>query len=148
MTADILYYTMAVLLVLFSAGCWALNLFSIPGNWIMIALATLFAWLMPTGEGQGISWEIIGTIVIVGLLAELVEFAASAVAAPVRDDWADFVAMSAQPHVQPPAQLSLDASVHTAAPPVHAPPPPPPEPQAYGSNYGASVPTLPPPPKW
>jgi len=81
MTADILYYTMAVLLVLFSAGCWALNLFSIPGNWIMIALATLFAWLMPTGEGQGISWEIIGTIVIVGLLAELVEFAASAMGA-------------------------------------------------------------------
>lgn len=94
------------------------------------------------------AWPPAAVTPLVADVAPLIEFDASAVAAPVRDDWADFVAMSAQPHVQPPAQLSLDASVHTAAPPVHAPPPPPPEPQAYGSNYGASVPTLPPPPKW
>lgn len=47
----------------------------------MIGLTFLFAWLMPAEEGQEISWVTIGVTVVIGLLAELVEFAAGAAGA-------------------------------------------------------------------
>ena len=74
-----LYYTMAVMLVLTSAACWASLLFTLPGNWVMALLAMLFALSYPNGDG--ISWWVVGTLIVLAGLGELIEFAAGAAGA-------------------------------------------------------------------
>ena len=41
------YYLWALLLVVGSVVAWLLNLVTLPGNWLMVGGAALFAWLMP-----------------------------------------------------------------------------------------------------
>jgi len=74
MSAEFLYYTWAVLLVLVCAASWMSVIFSLPGNWGVVAAVCLFAFLLPAEESRGITW---GTVVVVAVLAavgELVEF--------------------------------------------------------------------------
>jgi uncharacterized protein YqgC (DUF456 family) len=76
-----LYYTLAVL-VLFAGGlCWLSNLFSLPGNWILLALVALFAWLVPHTAGRGVAWTTVGVMAALAVLGEIVEFIAGAAGA-------------------------------------------------------------------
>jgi signal transduction histidine kinase len=41
---------------------WFLNFFSLPGNWLIVGSAALFAYLFPIEEGYGLSWANVGTL--------------------------------------------------------------------------------------
>jgi hypothetical protein len=74
MSSEFLYYTWAVLLVLVCGAAWLSVIFSLPGNWGVVAAVSLFVFLLPVEEGRGITW---GTVVVVAVLAavgELMEF--------------------------------------------------------------------------
>lgn len=50
-----------------------LNLLSLPGNWLMLGVLALAAWLGPAGA---ITWEFVGLMGLLALVGEAIEFAA------------------------------------------------------------------------
>lgn len=74
-----IYLELFLLLVTLAAG-WCLTMLSMPGNWLIVAAAALFAWLAPP-ESFDISWQIVGLLLVLAVVAELLEFAASALGA-------------------------------------------------------------------
>ena len=76
-----LYYTIALAFIGCGALCWLSNAFSLPGNWILLGLAALFAWLVPEAGSRGLSWTVVGVLAGLVLLGELIEFAAGAAGA-------------------------------------------------------------------
>jgi uncharacterized protein len=75
------YYPAAVVFVLLCIAAWLTTLLTLPGNWIVVALAAGFAWLFSADAGYGIEWR---TVVIAAVLAgfgELIEFGAGAAGA-------------------------------------------------------------------
>ncbi|HEX6986864.1 MAG TPA: DUF456 family protein, partial [Planctomycetaceae bacterium] len=71
-----------VLLVLAAIGCWFANVFTLPGNWLIVGLAALFAWLLPADEyGRGFGWVTVGVLALIAALGEAIEFAAGAAGA-------------------------------------------------------------------
>jgi uncharacterized protein YqgC (DUF456 family) len=82
MDASWAYYVWALLLVVACAMAWLLSLVALPGNWIVLALAALFAWLFPAGEaGRGLTWMTIGFLAVLAVIGEIIEFAAGAAGA-------------------------------------------------------------------
>ncbi|HVC94867.1 MAG TPA: DUF456 domain-containing protein [Pirellulales bacterium] len=59
---------------------WILTLLSLPGNWLMVAAAAIFAYLAPEG-GPDISWTTVAVLGGLATLAEIIEFAAGALGA-------------------------------------------------------------------
>ena len=76
-----LYYTLALLLGCGGGLCWLSHLFSLPGNWILLGLAALFAWLAPHASGRGIGWTTVGILAGLAILGEVIEFFAGAAGA-------------------------------------------------------------------
>ncbi|RIK72808.1 MAG: DUF456 domain-containing protein [Planctomycetota bacterium] len=76
-----LYYALAVTLVLVGGLCWLANLFSLPGNWALVGVAALFAYLVPATAGRGIGWKTIALLAALAALGEILEFAAGAAGA-------------------------------------------------------------------
>lgn len=76
------YFLLLLLIALVLVG-WILTLFSLPGNWVIVASAALFAWLVPAdGEGWiGMSWTAVLALAGLAILGEIVEFAAGALGA-------------------------------------------------------------------
>lgn len=71
-----------ILLVLAAIGCWVANAFTLPGNWLIVGLAALFAWLLPPDEyGRGFGWITVAVLALLATLGEIVEFAAGAAGA-------------------------------------------------------------------
>lgn len=76
-----MYYLWAVLFMTANVLAWLSNLFMVPGNWIIVGLAAVFAWRFPEELGPGVAWR---TVLILALLAaagEIIEFAAGAAGA-------------------------------------------------------------------
>jgi hypothetical protein len=71
----------AALLILAAIVLWALNFFSLPGNWLLLAAAVLYAYLIPDETRTDISWWTVGGLLVLALLGELIEFAAGALGA-------------------------------------------------------------------
>lgn len=74
-------YLYVLLLFIALATGWVMTLLSMPGNWLMIAAATIYAYFMPDDSRYDISWTTIGILVGLALLAELLELAAGAMGA-------------------------------------------------------------------
>jgi uncharacterized protein YqgC (DUF456 family) len=81
MDAAWVYYLWAVLLVVAAGAAWLLTLFTLPGNWIIVAAAALFAFLLPEEAGRGITWVTVGMLVGLAIVGEIVEFGAGAAGA-------------------------------------------------------------------
>lgn len=62
-------YATFFLLLLFAAN--GLNIFGMPGNWLLAGLAAVWVWLHPLGE---MSWWLVGVFVLLSAVAELAEF--------------------------------------------------------------------------
>ena len=75
------YYTLAVLFVLLNVCALAANLFTMPGNWIIVGLTVLFALFVHLPSGAGISLWSAGVVVALALLGELIEVVAGAAGA-------------------------------------------------------------------
>jgi uncharacterized protein YqgC (DUF456 family) len=71
----------AGLMFLVLLGGWALNLFGLPGNWLNVAAAAVYAWLVPGQHRLSISWWVVGAALVLAILGELFEFLAGAMGA-------------------------------------------------------------------
>jgi uncharacterized protein YqgC (DUF456 family) len=76
-----LYYLLAAALVLAGGVCWLSNLLALPGNWALVGLAALFAWLVPVEGSRGVTWTAVGIVTVLAVVGEIVEFAAGAAGA-------------------------------------------------------------------
>jgi len=75
------YYLWAVLLIAASCIAWLTTLVTLPGNWFIVGLAALFAWLIPADSGRGVSWTAVLVLLGIAILGEAIEFGASAAGA-------------------------------------------------------------------
>lgn len=75
------YYPSALLFVALCVVAWFTSVFTLPGNWFVVALAAGFAWLFPEEAGRGIGWITVGAAAVFALLGEVFEFAAGAAGA-------------------------------------------------------------------
>ena len=71
------YLWAALLLIAILIG-WVMTLLSLPGNWLMIAAAALFAFLIPPESSLAITWPWVVGLVVLALLGELAELVAGA----------------------------------------------------------------------
>lgn len=71
-------YVLYALLLLISLGAIGLNIFSLPGNWVMAVLAVVVSWVS-AWKAPPPGWLVL--IVLVLVIAEAVEFAGSLVGA-------------------------------------------------------------------
>ena len=75
------YYLWALLLVVACGIAWFGTLFSLPGNWLIVGFAALFAWLLSEHVSGSITWTTIAVLAGLAVLGEIVEFAAGAAGA-------------------------------------------------------------------
>jgi uncharacterized protein YqgC (DUF456 family) len=76
-----LYYPVAVLLVLANGVAWLSTLLTLPGNWLMLGFAALFAWWTADDPEHGIRWATVGIAAVLAVIGELIEFGAGAAGA-------------------------------------------------------------------
>jgi uncharacterized protein YqgC (DUF456 family) len=81
MTSAWVYYPAAVLLILACGAGWLATLLTLPGNWVVVLFAALFAWLYPEEAGRGISWHTVGWLVALAAVGEVIEFVSGAAGA-------------------------------------------------------------------
>jgi uncharacterized protein YqgC (DUF456 family) len=81
MDPDWAYYLWALLLVACSALAWLLNVAALPGNWLIVLAAALFAWLVPPEPGRGLSWKVVAALLLLAVIGEVIEFVAGAAGA-------------------------------------------------------------------
>lgn len=71
-----------IALVLAAIACWFANVFTLPGNWLIVGLAALFTYLLPPVEyGRGFGWITVAVLALIAVLGEIIEFAAGAAGA-------------------------------------------------------------------
>ena len=68
----------ATLLILAMVLAWLLTLFGLPGNWLIVAAAAVYAYLVPPEAPFGIGWGTVGLLAALATLGELVEFLSGA----------------------------------------------------------------------
>jgi uncharacterized protein YqgC (DUF456 family) len=78
---DWTYYFWAVLLVVVCCAAWLTSLVTLPGNWLILGFATLFAWLMPVDERHGVAWTTVAVLLGLAIVGEVIEFGAGAAGA-------------------------------------------------------------------
>jgi uncharacterized protein YqgC (DUF456 family) len=71
-----IFYALLLLVVLLVA--WLLTVMGMPGNWIMVAVAALYAWLVPSDAPASIGWGVVLAVAILAALGELLEMVAGA----------------------------------------------------------------------
>lgn len=71
--------SLALLLVLLSGTCLLITAVGMPGNWGIVAIAAVAHWLIPDTWRSSVSTWLVGGIVVLALIGELIEMAASAV---------------------------------------------------------------------
>jgi uncharacterized protein len=81
MAAASLYYVSACLLIVACGAACVATLLTLPGNWLIVLFAALFAWLFPEAAGRGISWSTVGWLAGLAAVGEIIEFVAGAAGA-------------------------------------------------------------------
>jgi len=76
-----MYFVWVTLLILALGAAWLTTLFTLPGNWGMVGLAALFAWLIPPEDGGRLGWTTVGVAVLLAAAGEVIELLAGAAGA-------------------------------------------------------------------
>lgn len=71
-------WSWALGLLMLCTLAWALNLLSLPGNWIVVALVGLYAWLGPEAGRVAVAWPVVAVLGAIAVVGEVVEFVAAA----------------------------------------------------------------------
>jgi len=79
--ATLVYYLCALILLVAMAAAWFANVFALPGNWLIVGLAAVFAAIFPASTGRGLHWTTIGVAAALALVGEIVELVAGAAGA-------------------------------------------------------------------
>ena len=72
----------AVLLVLVLLACWVLTLLSLPGNWLMVLAAAVYAWLVPAAWPASLGWRTVVVLLVLAVVGEVLELVAGCSAWP------------------------------------------------------------------
>jgi uncharacterized protein YqgC (DUF456 family) len=79
---EITLNVLAVCLLIAAVGIgWILTLLAMPGNWLMVAAAGLYAWLGPQAGVLQIQWKTMIALVVLAVVGEILEFIAGVVGA-------------------------------------------------------------------
>lgn len=81
MNPQVLYFLGAVALVLGNLMGWGLTVLQLPGNWLIVLLTALTAWLMPSDQRFAIDWLTVGIVFGLAVLGEVLELASGAMLA-------------------------------------------------------------------
>jgi uncharacterized protein YqgC (DUF456 family) len=57
---------------------WLTQLVGLPGNWIIVVAAALYAWLFPGDSRLALSWSTVAALALLAVVGEVVEFVAGA----------------------------------------------------------------------
>ena len=79
-----IYWTCGVgLLLVLNCACWIATVFTLPGNWGIVLLGALCAWLLPErpGDELGFSWIAVIVLAVLAGIGEVIELAAGAAGA-------------------------------------------------------------------
>jgi len=68
----------ALLLVVALLTCWMLTLLSLPGNWLMVAVAAVYAYVVPPDSPTALGWPTVAVLACLAAVGELIEFLAGA----------------------------------------------------------------------
>jgi uncharacterized protein YqgC (DUF456 family) len=79
---DYVYQITAIVLLLFAVGIgWVLTLLAMPGNWLIVGVAGLYAWLGPQGGITQLQWKTVIAMLVMATLGEIAEFLAGMIGA-------------------------------------------------------------------
>lgn len=67
-----------VLLAVLAAG-WVMTLLSLPGNWLMVLVVAIYAWLVPAEWRGDVSWAVVLVVLLLAIVGEILETLAVAV---------------------------------------------------------------------
>lgn len=68
----------AILLAFVLVVAWVLQLVGLPGNWLIVAAAALYAWLVGQDASTAIGWPTVIAILLLAVFGEVIEFVAGA----------------------------------------------------------------------
>jgi uncharacterized protein YqgC (DUF456 family) len=71
-------FVFAVLLVAAALACWAMNLVGLPGNWFVLLLTVIYAYLVPDDRRVDLGLWTIVPMFVLAILGEAFEFMAGA----------------------------------------------------------------------
>ena len=74
-----MHFVWSLLFLLVLVLAWGLTLFSLPGNWLIVAAAATYACLTSADAEPAIGWISVAVLAGLAALGEVIEFAASAV---------------------------------------------------------------------
>jgi uncharacterized protein YqgC (DUF456 family) len=57
---------------------WLTQLVGLPGNWVVVVAAALYAWSFPGDDRLAISWSTVAALFVLAVLGEVIEFVAGA----------------------------------------------------------------------
>jgi uncharacterized protein YqgC (DUF456 family) len=57
---------------------WSLNLFGLPGNWLIVLTTLSYAWLVAAPGSGGVRWTAVGVVAGLAVFGEILELGASA----------------------------------------------------------------------
>lgn len=75
------YYTLATLLLAGNIAGFLGTVFSLPGNWLIVLLCGLFTLFVHTASGGGMTWFACGSVIVLAIVGEILEFAVGAAGA-------------------------------------------------------------------
>ena len=68
----------ALALVVLVIASWLLNIVALPGNWVIVAAAALYALFRSGAEHFALGWQTVAALAVLAALGELLEFGAGA----------------------------------------------------------------------
>lgn len=69
---------LAILFGLTMAVSWLAQLLGLPGNWLIVAVAAVYAWWGPSESVTDVGWYVVGVLFVLAVLGEIVELVAGA----------------------------------------------------------------------
>ncbi|MEN6459716.1 MAG: DUF456 family protein [Thermoguttaceae bacterium] len=64
---------LSLLLLTVLLAAWLLTLLGLPGNWMMVVVAGLHAWLVPAKSAAALGWKVVVVLAVLAALGELLE---------------------------------------------------------------------------
>lgn len=71
----------AILLFLLALGFWSLTFFGLPGNWLIVGAAAIYAWCAPAAEPGALWWSVVIALLVLAACGEVIEFLAGSLGA-------------------------------------------------------------------
>ncbi len=76
---DVIAFAAPLLLLAVLATGWVMTLMSLPGNWLMVLVVAIYAWLVPAEWRGDVSWTVVLVVFLLAIVGEILETLAVAV---------------------------------------------------------------------